>query len=217
MIVIACGVSCFCCRDRNAAKDNIPCEYHEKLMEKEIEMELFYHFCSIALLFLIWIIKRFLAIFCSALWNHYVKNANEYGSSTRIHDGSTCWKTQGSTFFEAIFKILDNKALRCLLIFIQLREMYLLFAIDVICARPISNFLLKKSLFQKSETFDVSACIRFWKRAKTSILILFPSYSITWAFRLQIVKFNNFPSFEIHLIWKAFIQSTFLPSCFLDT
>ena len=46
MIVIACGVSCFCCRDRNAAKDNIPCEYHEKLMEKEIEMELLPFFCK---------------------------------------------------------------------------------------------------------------------------------------------------------------------------
>ena len=68
MIVIACGVSCFCCRDRNAAKDNIPCEYHEKLMEKEIKMELFYHFSArIALLFLIWIIKRFLAIFLQRL------------------------------------------------------------------------------------------------------------------------------------------------------
>ena len=29
MIVIACGVSCFCCRDRNSAKDNIPCKYIE--------------------------------------------------------------------------------------------------------------------------------------------------------------------------------------------
>merc|ERR1712223_2004570 len=27
MIVIACGVSCFCCRDRNSAKDNIPSPY----------------------------------------------------------------------------------------------------------------------------------------------------------------------------------------------
>ena len=51
MIVIACGVSCFCCRDRNAAKDNIPCEYHEKLMEKEIKMELLYHFFGVQLFY----------------------------------------------------------------------------------------------------------------------------------------------------------------------
>ena len=133
MIVIACGVSCFCCRDRNAAKDNIPCEYHEKLMEKDIEMELFYHFCKNCTSFFSYeLLNDFLPFFCSALWNHYVKNANEYGSSTRIHDGSTCWKTQG-TFF-----ILDNDALTYLLFFLfffffiaQLREMYLLFAIDV--------------------------------------------------------------------------------------
>ena len=27
MIVIACGVSCFCCRDRHTAKNSIPCKY----------------------------------------------------------------------------------------------------------------------------------------------------------------------------------------------
>ena len=31
MIVIACGVSCFCCRDRNSAKDNIPCKQYRNL------------------------------------------------------------------------------------------------------------------------------------------------------------------------------------------
>ena len=29
MIVIACGVSCFCCRDRQHGKDSIPCEYSD--------------------------------------------------------------------------------------------------------------------------------------------------------------------------------------------
>ena len=29
MIVIACGVSCFCCRDRHAAKNSIPCKYKD--------------------------------------------------------------------------------------------------------------------------------------------------------------------------------------------
>ena len=160
MIVIACGVSCFCCRDRNAAKDNIPCEYHEKLMEKDIEMELFYHFCKNCTSFFSYeLLNDFLQFFAAP----YGTTMSRMPTNMGRQQGFMMDPHAGKLKVLLLKPFLRSEITRHLrtYFFIQLREMYLLFAIDVICARPISNFLLKKSLFQKSETFDVKACIRF--------------------------------------------------------
>ena len=86
MIVIACGVSCFCCRDRQHGKDSIPCKFPF--------LGRFFCSCSPKAFFL-------MHLFYSSLWNECFKNARKYGKATWIHDGPSCWrwKAKGNKTF----------------------------------------------------------------------------------------------------------------------
>ena len=89
MIVIACGVSCFCCRDRQHGKDSIPCEYSDNAFKPTF--------------FIFFIVH----LFYSSLRNQRFQNARKYGKATWVHDGSP--RRRGSRRWKAKSKYFaDN-------------------------------------------------------------------------------------------------------------